>query len=371
MAAPEIEAIYPNDEATGVPIAADIAITFSNGIDLSTAKNNIIVWGPDFDVTSGPESASWIKDKNGNNPHFLKSPGFKGIVDCDYELVYVDGDGEEIDPTVTTVDEEETGDGTDAYRHKIKISPKQGFAPDAEYKVYVIGDAEDGTSRGVSCRTVFDVDSSSATTTDGVVYAYGGYTGTIETTINIKVTTAGDIGTAKYKWWYSGDGEASATTGKVTSRRYRKLGDGVQIRFSGSDFIADDEYTIAVQPTELLAESYTFSFSAGDGSISEIPSTASTSVIGTETSLTSDSSYLEIESMDPEDGATHQNNSTKKITITFSADIDEETVDDDSVTIYKWPVSGIFDGPSGTNSDNPEELLKKLTVDGDKLIIEI
>jgi len=369
MAAPEIDAIYPSDGGTGIPLGADITITFSSGIDLASGKANVVIYGRDYDQTSGPESAAWIDSDTGNNPYFLRSPGFGGIVECTYSVVYVDGSGAEIDPqpSVTSEADELAGDGADPYRHKLVITPKSLLAPEVDYSVYIIGDSEGGTSSGISKRIVYDVDSSSATSTTGAVSIYGGYTGTSDE-VHIKITTAGDIGAAKYKWWYDSLGEGSATEGKVTSRRYRRLEDGLQVRFTGSGFNFDDEYVIALYTPEYLADSFNFTFTSGTGSVISVPSTASTSVIGTESSLDADVEYLTVESMDPPDGATHQSNNTREIQITFSADLDSTTVTDDTVTVLSYPVSGTF---SGVGSASVVELSKGLDVDHSTLTIKL
>lgn len=371
MAAPEISSIYPNDDSTGIPVGADVNITFTTGVDLFSAKANVVIYGPDFDRTSGPDSALWI-DKLGNNPYYLTSPSLTGLVACTYSLTYVDGNGAEVSPALLTLAAEQAGDGSNAYRHKLVVTPSQPLAPDADYKVYVVGNAESGTSRGISSRTVFDIDASSATSTTAGIAITGGYTGSADDQILVKITTAGDIGTAKYKWWYSSAGEPSATTGKLTSRRYRRLEDGVQIRFTGSAFVLDDQYTANVYGTDYLASSYTFNFSTGSGSIVEVPSTASTSIIGTESALTSAATALTVVSMSPEDGAVHQSSkNSREIKVKFSGALNSTTVTDGAVTVLAYPVSGHFNTSMGTNSSEPVELHKKLSVSGDTLTIEL
>ena len=364
MAAPTITSIYPTDSSTGIPVSPVIRITFDQGMDLSSCKGNVILYGRDFDLTSGPESAEWIDSDTGNNPYFLNSPGFQGTVPCNYELVYVDTTtGEEIDPQPDVLDET-----TVSYYHQLKITPKELLAPNVEYNLYIIGDAETGTSDAVQSRTVYDVDSTSATSTDGLLSAYGGYTGG-DDTINIEITTSGDIGEAKYKWWYTSEGSSSARTGKRCSSRYRRLEDGVQIKFSGSGFISGDVYTIAVRQAEKFANSYTLSFTAGTGSIESVPSTASTSVIGSTTALTSEATAMTILSMDPDDGSTNQSINDRRVTITFSNDLDSSTVTDATVTVTAYPVSGNFS--TNYSGGEPQELVKKLTVSGDQLIIDL
>ena len=88
-------------------------------------KGNVILYGRDFDITSGPESATWIDSNTGNNPYFLSSPGFQGTVPCDFELVYVDtSTGVEIDPQPDVLDET-----TVSYYHQLKVTLKNFSLP--------------------------------------------------------------------------------------------------------------------------------------------------------------------------------------------------------------------------------------------------
>jgi hypothetical protein len=363
MPAPTVDLVYPTSGATGIPVAPSIEITFSQDIDLASAKANVVIYGADFDQTSGPDLQTWIDNDTGNNPYFLKSPGFQGTVPCTYELVYVDGAGAAVDPQPSVYNE-----STVAYKHKLIIKPKELLAPDVKYNVYIIGDAETGTSKAISNRTVYDPVTGGATSTTAGLAFYGGYTGASDT-LNLKVTTAGDIGTAKFKWWYTSNGEGSATIGKVTTSRFRKLEDGLQVRFTGSGFLLDDVYTLSVYAPVLLASSYTFSFTTGTGSIESVPLTASTSIIGSATDLTSEANALTVTSMTPVDGATHQAFSGRQILLTFSETLDASTITDANVTVTAYPVSGDF--VSAASAGEPKELVKKLTVNGNILTIDL
>ena len=369
MATPTVQSVYPNDGATGTPIRADIEITFDVGVDLSLAKSNIVLYGADTDRTSGPDSALWIDGDTGRDPYFLTSPGLTGWVPCSYETIYVETDGTVVDPQPEfTSLAQEVASG---YYQKLVVTPDAPLAAEVEYTAYIIGDAETGTDTATGSRTVFDVDDAGATSVTAGIEVYGGYSGDAADTIRVKITTSGDIGTAKYKWWYADtELEADARTGKRTSRRFRKLEDGVQIRFTGSGLIANDYYDIKVYSVDYLASSYSFSFTTGTGSIEDVPSTASTSVIGTVTTVAT--TYLEVESMTPEDGSWHQTFGDRTITIVFSEDLDATTVTDDTVTVYGYPVSGDFDdGPLTTSFGPYEELFKKLSISDDTLTIEL
>ena len=361
MAVPTIDSVFPNNGSSGIPLGAEVEITFDRGIDLKSGESNVVIYGVDFDRTSGPDSALWI-DEQGNNPYFLKSPGFSGTVDCEYELFYVDAGGAILDPQ--PVVNSEADEIANNYRHKLLVKPKALLAPNANYTVYIIGNSEGGTSKGITARTVFEI-VPTVINPEATMVCYGGYEGVGDDTLHVKITTPGDIGQAKYKWWYAAAGEPSATLGKTTSRRYRRLEDGLQIRFTGSNYSVGDEFTFNVMAPDFLEDSFTFTFDTGTGSIIEVPDTASTSVIGTSSSLSASNAFLEILDMDPEDGSSHMPLDTRTISIKFSADLDPATITQDNVAIYAYPVSGRYGGKE------VNELVKKLTVNGDELIIEI
>jgi hypothetical protein len=369
MSAPSISAIFPNDGATGIPAGATIQITFDQGVDPKSIGECIVVYGPDSDMTSGPESATWIDRDTGDNPFFLSSPGFTGAVDCDVDIIYVDSTGTEISGAEYLTAADETAAGAVS---KVIITPKSLMQSEVIYYVYLLGDSEDGTDRGIKHRTVFDVDSSAATSADASVYVYGGYTGEFDDILYVEVTSSGNIGAAKYKWWLDSAGSGSATTGKSTSRRFRHIDQelGLQIRFSGSGFVAGDVYAVSLRTPAVMEDSYSFSFTIGEGTILSVPSTASTSAIGSTTALTSAATNLEILEMDPPNGSTHQRFKHRKITIKFSEELDPTTVTQDTVTVLAYPVSGKFDS-SLSNSSEQVELAKKLTVADDTLTIEV
>ena len=155
MAVPILTLTYPADNDVGIPVGILIELDFDRGIDLLTAEQNVVLYGKDFDITSGPDSAMWIDRETGNNPLYLTSPGFKGIVPLAYELVYLDSLGAELSPQPADI-VDEADEQAKGYTAKLRLTPKAPLAPDVEYTLHVIGDT-DGTGRGISTRTVFDV----------------------------------------------------------------------------------------------------------------------------------------------------------------------------------------------------------------------
>lgn len=365
MAAPTIQTTSPADNDVGIPIGETIEVIFDRGIDLTIAKNHVVLYGPDFDLTSGPDSAIWIDQDTGNNPFYLRSPGFKGLVDLVYQVVYIDVNGNEVSPLITSEADEIAG----PYRHKLKLIPKTPLAPDTTYVLYLIGDP-DAQDRGISSRTIFDVEPDIGnTSTTGSVVVDGSYEGGVADTVVVEITTGGDIGTAKYKWYYNSGGPASAVTGRVTSRRFRRLQDGIQIRFTGSGFVAGDIYRFNVEPIERMTTSTKVTFTTNDGSFTTAPQSPSTPATAEPPVMSAGSAstvHLEVLEMNPAHASYNNDPNLDTIEITFDATLDATTITDSTVKVWVLPVSGYYD-----DTFAPKELEKKLTVSGSKLTIEI
>ena len=368
MARPQIIETFPSNKSESVPVGVKIEITFDRAVDVQSAKDNIVIYGRDYDLVSGPETATWMHEGDALNPLFLRSPEFKGIVDYTLDVVYVSKTtGEEVDLTeVTDVTVEEYAD---VYQ-KIILTPKNILDEKCEFFVYIIGEVEDNIRKGLSKRTVYEPDISSAVSEEGKVFVYGGYTGKIDDTLYLKITKAGNIGEAEYKYWFNSEGETKAVKGKLTSRRFRKLEDGIQIRFSGSNFLKDDTYSIKLYEKEFLENSYSLSFKTSSSFIEDVPDTMSTSPIGTKLLEIESSGGLKLLDVVPEDGATNLTFSDRTITLTFDKELDSDTVTDSTVMVYMYPVSGSFTG-NNSSLKEPKELKKKLTVDENKIIIEV
>ena len=76
---------YPVNNESDFPVGQEIVLVFDRALDLRKAKDSVILFGPDFDVTSGPDNALWMNGSDGTNPFFLSSPGFSGFVECDFK----------------------------------------------------------------------------------------------------------------------------------------------------------------------------------------------------------------------------------------------------------------------------------------------
>lgn len=373
MAAPSLLTINPANNSTGIPVGESIILDFDKGIDLNTANIYIVLYGRDFDQTSGADSVLYIDQDTGDNPFFLKSPGFNGLVELDITATYYDlNDNTEI--AVDFIDEaDEANYSIAGAGHRLKIKPKIGtFAPDQEYTLHIIGDP-DSKGVGLGSRTIFQVtpNPGNASST-GILHAGGSYTGSVIDIVNVEITQSGDIGTAKYKWWLQTEGVGSAIYDKLSNRSFRSLLKGIQIRFTGEDFQAGDTFSFNVEPIQRLTTSTKIVFTTNDGSYSVAPdgvsvpatSEAPSTVIPNVPGASTEEESLQIVNMNPDDGAYNVSVNTKTITITFSELLDPSTIDAESVRIFALPALGWFEG-----QPNPRELQKRLTVNGETITI--
>ena len=369
MAAPEIEVTYPAAADTGIPVGITIKIYFDTGIDEKSLKDSVALYGRDSDVTSGPDSAIWVDKDTGDNPFFLTSPGFKGLIPLKFELAYYTlATTIEVIPGIITSQADEV---TAVVGHvaKITVDPKYNalLPANAELTLIIAGDP-DTQDIGISSRTVFDLEANPGNTGAGNFAIWGTWIdpGAGDDTLNLEITTGGSVGTAEYKWWYTSAGSSSASDDILTSRRYRTLADGLQIRFTGSDFQVGDTWAVNVATVERMAESLSVSFTTNDGSYSTAPASPSTPATSTPATsvLPSAADTFEVLSMIPANGSYNVNIKNRKIVITFSDDVDADTITDDSVKLWKYPVDGVYD-----ETYSPIELQKTIDVDDNVITI--
>lgn len=382
---------YPIANQTNVPVGEEIKLLFNREVDKKSIKDNVVIYGPDFDRTSGPDNALWVNEKSGENPFYLKSPSFNGFIDFDVEILKTaDAVPYAIqDPQVERI-EKTAGD---QFCYAI-LKPKKALAENSEYKVFIIGENSNLIAevpaglqdylqeRGLSERTVYSPYSSvnNVNTYDQRVSVGGIFNEDIDRTLNIKITTAGNGSEAKYVWWYSD--EAEPVPGLPASRyrhnrcvsRWRSTDRGVYIKFNGGEFQLNDLIQVKVYAKSNLENSYYWKFTTSNSSIFEEPSTKSTSPIDipeANQAAGSIAQKLEIISVEPYDGAVNLSLNTKKIIVTFNKNIDPATVTQDTVKLMSYPVSGTFDGPYGTRSNREYKIFKIISITDNKMTLEL
>jgi|15BtaG_2_1085339.scaffolds.fasta_scaffold08762_2 hypothetical protein len=373
MAAPTIQRVYPADGDTGIPVGETLKVWFDIGVDEKSIKDSIVLFASESDQTSGPDSAMWIDEDTGNNPYFLSSPGFKGYVPLKFEIVYWDTTDTvtyaEVTSPVTITSEADESSNNYGALVKITIDPEFAatLAADTEYTLYINGDP-DSTDSGAASRTVFDTEADAGNTGSGDLVLYGPYIddGVGDDTLNVKITTGGNIGTADYKWWWDSDGEPAATIDRITNRRYRNVGKGVQIRFTGSSFAVDDLWTANVETLTRMTTSSSVAFTTNDGSYTAAPSSPSTPATSSApaTVLPTNADPFDVDYMDPLNASYNVDPDKRIITIVFTDDVASGTITDDSVKLWAYPVEGHYG-----NTWAPYELEKSLSLTDDTLTI--
>lgn len=371
MSAPQLVSTIPGNSSTGIPIGEPIVLDFDRSIDVSTLKDYIVLFGNDFDQTSGPDNGLWIDKDTGNNPFYLRSPGFKGLVDIRAVTTYYNlTTGVDVQGTYYTEADEITAN----LGHRVYVWPVSGqLAPDTEYQLHILGDPNATGTTGVSSKTVFATEADVGNSGDtGLVVCSGKYTGRDDQLV-VEITTSGDVGTAKYRWYYLSAGVGTAVTEKLSNRRYRTLSKGLEIRFAGTDFVSGDIYRINLYAAERMAATTKITFTTNDGTYTaapDSPSTPATSLPPTSIlpatpgDVTTISNLQLIETVPP-DGAYNVSKQTRSISILFDEALDATTINTSTIRLFRYPALGYYEGQSQI-----AELAKKITVSGQIVTVE-
>ncbi len=127
---PEIITDYtPANGDVGVPLASTITVTFDRIMDTDRLKEDFFVEGPDTDQWIGPgllELKNPVNVSQGDLDNFLKSPGYRGIVQGSFLFQIVDSNGVEVP--------ESNGEA----RTKLIFTPTQPMYPLIAYTVHVV-----------------------------------------------------------------------------------------------------------------------------------------------------------------------------------------------------------------------------------------
>lgn len=361
MVAPAIVAVNPASGATSVPTNVSIYVIFNQEIDTYRLKNGgVFLEGPDESKSIGPGFLD-LKPPMTDEDEFLSSPGLKGIKECTYQFLRVDGSGN----TVNYYDYGETGDAGQIYRTKVVLTPKEPLASLTLYTIHIVGDEDltDSYDFGLTTRSVFDP-RKGPNSGNGEVDFYGGYTGDLRKQYFIEITTAGASGTARYEWWTSVD--TTHRTG-VSGPGYRLLEDGVRVRFlPGLNFAVGDTFSVWCDVPEYMDGSYVSAFTTSDYEATTVPA-SSTLTTGTGAGTTSTAAEFTVLSTSPEDRTSFVSTSLTSMIVIFSASPLASTVTASTVTIEGHAVDGSVSGePQYT-----ETLTKTLSLSGATLTITL
>ena len=388
---------YPTNEENQFPIGQEIVLVFNKPLDFKAAKESVILYGPDFDTTSGPDNGLWLNGSDGTNPFFLNSPNLKGFVDCEFETYLVNNLQE-----LKVLDSQKivSKPANDAFSVLV-ITPKRPLKTNTNYNLFICGESLDNLqnipaeltaynqSNCISEKTIFDpyyIDNAQKVASDKIRSAgsFEPLNNEVSTKLNVKIVTAGNGSSAKYVWWFDDEDEPNNPAHSLWNsrlsrcvQRWRITSRGVLVRFEIAEYQVGEQFTIDCHKEELLDKSFTIGFNTGTESIFEYPEYTSTSPIAPDGLLlpvlpgVAPAEKVEVLSMDPSDGEINVRLDLNKIFIKFNKEIDPTTVTQESIKIESHPVSGIFDGPSGTRSNRPEKVFKIISVSGDTITLEI
>lgn len=383
------ESIPLNNE-NQFPVGQEIILIFDNPVDLKTFKESCVLFGPDFDRTSGPNNSLWINQSSGANPFFLKSPGFKGFVDYDVKQYYVDNNLDQLASQKLT-------DKPASQKTAVVITPKNVLAENTKYELFIVGSSVDNLNnisnalknyskdKSISFQTVYDIYElvNNVETEQSEIKSYGTFepkNNEVSNVLNIKIIEAGEGSVAKYKWWFNDENEpqpANANYNLKVGRcvqRWRVLDRGVYLRFAGVQYELNKTYQLKTYKKEHLANSYLIKFDTSNEEIYTIPNDVSTSPLLDDDqigNISSSDDILKITSMKPIDGSVNERLDLKQIEITFNKNLDASTVTQDTVLLKSLPASGFFDGDGETRSDREQKIFKIISVVNNKIILEL
>ena len=335
-----IDLVHPSVSGASIVTSDEIWILFDREIDETTVAGNFFITAPDTDTWSGPDLQLFEEDSPSGEEDILQSPALDGILQgtLSYQRV-------ELDSLTVTSGLDTVGSGF-LYRTKAVFTPTNRLAPSTEYQVYITADADptDDIYAGIMPRTVFDAVPDGANTGTGDAEFEGGYTGTINDTYNILISTVGNVGTAKFQWY------KTSVPGNVYGPLYTRrsgvtLANGIVVSFSEGEYDLADSWSCVVRPRVTVSGNLVYPFSTGSGSISTLPTTTSTSIIGTAASTTGSSSTTSfaVSETYPVDETSHMTIPAGDLTVKvwFSGNIDEDTiVDNETVVVNLESVNG-------------------------------
>lgn len=330
-----VDLVHPTVSGINVITSDTIWVLFDREIDESTVSNgNFFITGPDYDTWTATDTTLFQDSPSttgSGSEDILESPGYEGLLQGTVTFTRVDND--DASTTVTGV-YDTTGSGF-VFRTKAIFTPENRLQASTTYTVHLSGDEDDSDDlvTGISERTVFDPISSGNNTSVGTVEFEGGYVASYNDIYHLTITTAGDVGDSRFTFFRESD-PTSVFGPFRTKRSGVLLSDGVTAVFDDGNYALNDKWSVVTKAPSIFTGNIFWPFKTGSGSISTLPTTTSTTVLGdiptSETVVSqSSSTAFSVSSTSPTDGATNQSISALTdytITATFNAAIDAATV---------------------------------------------
>jgi hypothetical protein len=363
-----VDVVHPTVSGTSVITSDEIWVIFDREMDEDTIENGaFFVTGRDFDTWSGPDLQIWLDSESpGEETDILESPELHGIVQGDVSFERIDLS------SLTVVSSEDVLGSGHLFRTKAIFTPTNNLTPNVNYTVYISGDEDltDSLDTGISARTVFDAVPSGSNTGTGSASFTGGFVGSEAIDLyHVIITTAGEINGSKFQWWR--DREPGNVFGPLRTKKSGVLlSDGVTVSFTDGEYDLADKWHVVVKEKEVFEGNLIYPFSTGSGSIEELPTTVSTSVIGAPDSTTAvAATTFTVVATDPANRDYNEvvPDGDFPITVSFSADVDAATVTAANVSL-------LIEAANGDTADMPASGVWtdfSLSVDGQDVEITV
>lgn len=331
-----VNLIHPSRDEAGVVLGDTIWTLFDREMDEThLGIGSFFIEGPSQHIQSGPDLLLHINDplSLAKDSDIFRTSGYKDIVAGSITLERIN-----LGDTGVSSATDTSGAGN-LYRTRAIFTPDTSLKPDTTYNVYLVG--QEGTfDDGVRSRTVFDTVTGGSNTGTGKVTFKGGYTGDATDTYRIEITTAGDHGVARFKWYKDSAPLLVTENVLVNDEQDVKLTKGITVEFIKGSYKLGDKWSVVVKKAEFFATTMRWSFQTGAGSIIAVPTATATSIIGVNvTPVTSGIDFI-VNRFTPEHRKIQVDPSLKEITVYFSNTIDSKTVIQDSVSVIASPANG-------------------------------
>jgi len=351
-----------------------------------------VLFGKDFDTSSGPNNALAVDLSTGENPFFLKSPGMNGFIECDFEEYHID-DFDDESPSATQWQTTRVADR----KTIVQVTPKIALGENREYKLYLLGKTSETIIEGIpgyvdilaknntlSERTVFDAKDFNGNFEERVSTkgSYETKTNEVFASLNIKIVAAGQGAKAKFIWWFSDETEPMPANPEYKKRisscaeRWRSKDRGVMLRFRDAQYDLNEMFRVECFGVSELEKSYLITFKTSTDSVYEYPEQVSSSPIGLGGNIVSgmngllETEKLEVLKIEPANNSINNKLNLKNIIIHFNKNIDSNSVTQNNIRVKVYPVSGSFDSANG-EMERDYELYKIVNVVDNKIYLEL
>lgn len=351
-----------------------------------------MLFGKDFDTSSGPNNALNLNISNGNNPFYLKSPGMNGFIDCDFEEYYVDDFEDEapaVNQTLTSrVEEKKT---------IVKVTPKSVLGENSEYKLYILGNTSENIQNGIpsyvdilaknntlSERTVFDARLVGGEFEERISVrgSYERKNAEANATLKVKIVEAGQASKAKFVWWFTDEAEPMPANSSYKQRlsscaqRWRSKDRGILLKFADAEYQLNEMFFVDCFNQIELESSFLITFRTSSDSVYEFPDNVSSSPIGLGANIIPglsgfvENKKLEVLKIEPANNSINNNLDLKKIIIYFNENLDANSVTQESVRVKVYPASGFYDSRND-GMQKEYELYKIISIVENRIILEL